>query len=437
MQPKAEVVGAGLAGCEAAWQLARRGIFVRLREMKPRKHSPAHVMDGFAELVCSNSLRSDRLSNAAGLLKAEMEELGSLIMAAARKTAVRAGGALAVDRHAFSAYITAALREEPHIEIIEEEVEQIPPGPVILAPGPLCSEPLQEAVRSLTGKEHLAFFDAVAPIVSAESVDMGKVFWGSRYGRGDDYLNCPMDAQAYYAFYAALRDAARVPVRDFEPSHLFSGCMPIEALADAGEETMRFGPLKPKGIRHPQTDERYYAVVQLRKENESGSLLNLVGFQTHLTFGEQKRVFSMIPGLGSAEFYRYGVMHKNTYLQAPALLDRTLRMKTAPDISFAGQITGVEGYIESAATGLLAGVFLSGRLLGKELPFFDTDTALGALLGHVTNTASPDYQPMNINYGLMKPLHERIRNKQERCERLSIKALEKVREIRKTSPLFV
>lgn len=432
----AEVVGAGLAGSEAAWQLAERGIRVRLVDMKPQKRSAAHVLDGFAELVCSNSLRSDRLSNAAGLLKAEMEELGSLILSSARSTAVAAGGALAVDRHAFSACVTQALTEHPNIETVCREVTELPDGPAILAPGPLCSRPLEEAIMRETGEASLSFFDAVAPIVAAESIDREKAFWGSRYGRGDDYLNCPMDEAQYDAFVQALRTAGRAPVRDFEDGALFSGCLPIEAMADAGRDTMRFGPLKPKGIVHPRTGERYYAVVQLRRENVRGSLLNLVGFQTHLRFSEQKRVFSMIPGLENAEFLRYGVMHRNTYLDAPRLLSRTLRLETKPHLYFAGQITGVEGYVESAATGLLAGLFLSAALLGHKAPFFGTDTALGALLGHVTNTASADYQPMNINYGLMDPLAKRIRNKQERCERLSDRALEMVRLVRDTSALF-
>lgn len=430
------MIGGGLAGCEAAWQLAERGIEVTLREMKPERRSAAHQMDGLAELVCSNSLRSDDLHNAAGLLKAEMELLGSVIMRAARRCAVPAGSALAVDRQLFSQEVTRQIERHPRIRIERGEVMRIPDGPAVMAPGPLCSDALADAIRATAGAEHLSFFDAVAPIVSAESVDMNRAFWASRYGRGSDYLNCPMDREQYAAFYTALRSAGRAEVHGFEKAALFEGCMPIEAMADRGADTMRFGPLKPAGISHPQTGETYYAVVQLRRENASGTMLNLVGFQTHLRFPEQRRVFSLIPGLEQAEFLRYGVMHRNTYLDAPRLLDRRLALRGRPDLLFAGQITGVEGYIESAATGLLAGLFLAAQLLDLPAPEFGRETALGALIGHVVNQTAADYQPMNVNFGLLSPLGERAKGRRDRNGRLSRRALAAVGAVRSASPLW-
>lgn len=438
--PKAvRIIGAGLAGSEAAWQIARRGIDVILHEMKPERKSPAHTMNSFAELVCSNSLRSIDTANAVGLLKGEMDILDSLILQAALATRVEAGSALAVDRNAFSDYVTRELSAHPHITIESGEVTQLPPfspeEPVIVAAGPLCSDALAAAIREITGADHLYFFDAVAPIVSADTIDMSKAFWGSRWHEGTDYINCPMDQEEYHRFYEALLTASRAPIRDFEDERLFSGCMPIECMADKGEDTMRFGPLKPVGIRHPETGQKYYAIVQLRRENAIGSMFNLVGFQTHLRFPEQKRVFSMIPALKNAEFLRFGVMHQNMYLDAPRLLDEHFGLKGADGLYFAGQITGVEGYVESAASGLLAGIFVARRLLGLSLPDFDDETALGALVGHVAKSVSFNYQPMNINFGLMKPLDKKIRNKRERCERLSARAIAKVSEIKRAYAL--
>lgn len=434
--PKAEVVGGGLAGCEAAWQLAERGVEVTLAEMKPQRRSPAHRSDALAELVCSNSLRSDALHNAAGLLKAELELLGSVIMRAARRCSVAAGSALAVDRELFSRTVTALVGQHPRIRLEHREVTSIPDGPVILAPGPLCSDALAAAIASATGAEQLSFYDAVAPIVSADSVNMDKAFWGSRYERGSDYLNCPMNREEYERFHAALCGADRAEVKGFERKAVFEGCMPIEEMADRGVDTMRFGPLKPTGLRDPRNGSSCYAVVQLRRENAQGTMLNLVGFQTHLRFPEQRRVFSLIPGLEEAEFLRYGVMHRNTYIDAPRLLDATFTLRRQPLLQFAGQITGVEGYIESAASGFLAGIFLAARLLDVPAPAFGGDTALGGLIHHVTNQASPDYQPMNINFGLLEPLARRVRGKRERGERLAQRALERIQSIRSSSPLW-
>lgn len=436
MRQKVEVVGAGLAGSEAAWQLAERGIEVTLVEMKPGLRSPAHRLDGFAELVCSNSLRSDAVHNAVGLLKAEMELLGSVIMQAARRCAVPAGSALAVDRQLFSREVTRRLEAHPRICIEHREVTAIPDGPVILAPGPLCSDALADAIATAAGAESLHFYDAVAPIVAAETVNLDKAFWGSRYGEGCDYLNCPMNREEYEQFHRELCTAQRAEVKGFEPASVFEGCMPIEEMADRGLDTMRYGPLKPTGLRHPQTGRPFHAVVQLRRENAAGTMLNLVGFQTHLRFSEQQRVFRQIPGLEKAEFLRYGVMHRNTYLDSPRLLNSTLALRTRPNVLFAGQITGVEGYVESAASGLLAGVFLAARLLEKPLPQFGTDTALGGLIGHVTNEAAADFQPMNVNFGLLDPLPQRVRSKRERGERLAWRALDRISAIRNGSALW-
>ncbi len=418
------VVGAGLAGCEAAWQLANRGISVHLLEMKPEKRTPAHASDLFGELVCSNSLRSGELSTGPGLLKEEMSRLGSLIMLCAKEHLVPAGGAVAVDREAFAAAITQRIRNHPNIHVELGEVTEIPEGTVILASGPLTSDALAEAIRQKTGGAGLSFYDAAAPIVTFESIDMTKAFLGSRYDKGDaDYVNCPMNKAQYLAFHQALCTAEEAPVHGFDDSCVFEGCMPVEVMARRGEDTLRFGPMKPVGLRNPATGEDYYAVMQLRRDNAEGSLYNLVGFQTHLKFGEQKRVFGMIPGLENAEFVRYGVMHRNTYLDSPWLLDRYYRLKSEPRIRFAGQMTGVEGYIESAASGLLVGMETARELLGREPVNFPRETAMGALALYISDETVTDFQPMNINFGILSPLGYRVKGKQNKKLELSARAL--------------
>ena len=389
---QATVIGAGLAGCEAAWQLARRGVPTTLIEMKPDKYTPAHHHAGFAELVCSNSLRSDQLTNAVGLLKEEMRQLGSLIMRTADETRVPAGGALAVDREAFSATITRAMEEHERIEIVRGEVKDIPEDNVIIATGPLTSDALAEKIAHLPGLETLNFYDAAAPIVSGESLDMDRVFRAGRYGRGDDYLNCPMNREEYTAFYEALLTAEKAKVHGFDGSQVFEGCMPIEVMAARGEMVMAFGPMKPVGLVDPRTGREPYAAVQLRAENREGTMFNLVGFQTRLKWGEQKRVFSMIPGLEHAEFLRYGVMHRNTFLHAPGFLDEHYQMLSRPGTYFAGQMTGVEGYVESASSGMVAGISLARQLLGLAPVDFTQLTAIGALAHHVAH-ATGDFQP--------------------------------------------
>ena len=430
---KATVIGAGLAGCEAAWQLAQRGVQVTLREMKPEKYTPAHHSAGFAELVCSNSLRSDQLTNAVGLLKEEMRQLGSLIMHAADETRVPAGGALAVDREAFSARITRAMEEHENIEIVRGEVKDIPEGPVIIATGPLTSDALAEKIAQLPGLETLNFYDAAAPIVSGESLDMDRVFRAGRYGRGDDYLNCPMNREEYEAFYHALLAAEKADVHGFDGTQVFEGCMPIEVMAARGEMVMAFGPMKPVGLTDPRTGREPYAAVQLRAENAAGTMYNLVGFQTRLKWGEQKRVFSMIPGLENAEFLRYGVMHRNTFLHSPGFLDSNYQMITRPGVYFAGQMTGVEGYVESASSGMVAGISLARQLLGLPPVDFTQLTAIGALAHHVAH-ASGDFQPMNANFGLIAPYPQRIRNKQERYGQIAARALDVIEALR-SNPL--
>lgn len=423
------VIGGGLAGCEAAWQLAMRGIPVLLYEMKPKKYSPAHKYPGLAELVCSNSLKAIRLESAAGLLKQEMRRFGSLILEAAELTSVSAGGALAVSREDFSDYITKKIDESELITVISEEVLDIPSGNVIIAAGPLASDGLSASIRELVGDRYLYFHDAAAPIVSSESLDTDMVFAASRYGRGEaDYLNCPMDREEYLTFYKELVSAERAPLHSFELEgdgsfSVYEGCMPIEVLASRGEDTMRFGPMKPVGLIDPRTGKRPYAVVQLRKENNEGTLYNLVGFQTNLRFGEQKRVFSMIPGLAGAEFVRYGVMHRNTYLNSPGLLDSRFRLKSDPRIRFAGQITGVEGYIESAASGIFCGFALARELLGRSTPPLPVDTMMGALFSYVENGSASDFQPMGANMGILPGLSHGIKGKQERYKALSDRAL--------------
>lgn len=397
------IIGAGLAGTEAAWQLAIRGIKVVLYEMKPEKKSPAHNGNGFAELVCSNSLRSNRIENAAGLLKEELRRLGSLIINSADATKVEAGGALAVDRGLFSELVTKRIIENENIRIVSKEICEIPSDrPLIIAAGPLASDKLGQAVADLVGDEGLHFYDAVAPIVDAESIDHNKCFIASRYGRGDGYINCPMTEEEYLRFYNELKDADQAEVRGFEDKKVFEGCMPIEVIARRGIDTMRFGPLKPVGLIDPKTGKEPYAVIQLRRENNEGTLYNIVGFQTHLKFGEQKRIFSMIPGLENCEIVRFGVMHRNTFINSPALLDRYYRLKKDEEIMFAGQITGVEGYVESASSGYYTGRCLAARLLGEDFSLTKR-TATGALAEYVSSYSGNSFQPMNINFGIMEP----------------------------------
>ncbi len=405
------IIGGGLAGCEAAWQLARRGIPVLLHEMKPAKSTPAHHSPDFAELVCSNSLRSDQLENAVGLLKEELRRLDSLILQCADAHKVEAGAALAVDRHAFSAAVTEQIRSHPLITVEEGEVTSIPEGIVIIAAGPLASDALTAAVRErFPDSGTLNFFDAAAPLVSFDSIDMDKAWFASRYDKGTpDYVNCALTQEEYLAFWQALRTAEEAPVHGFEDSGVFEGCMPVEVMARRGEDTLRYGPLKPKGLRDPRTGQTPYAVVQLRKDNAQGSVYNLVGFQTHLKFPEQRRVFSMIPALHDAEFLRYGVMHRNTYLRSPGFLNRYYQVIEAPNIMFAGQITGVEGYVESAASGCLCAVELARRLLDRPPVDFPAETAIGALALYISNESVTDFQPMNVNFGIMPPWPERVK----------------------------
>ena len=412
---KVKVIGAGLAGSEAAWQLAQRGISVELIEMKPHKKTPAHHSDNFGELVCSNSLRGDRLENAVGLLKEELRRCGSLILACAEETRVEAGGCLAVDRNGFSAKITEKLKNHPNITIISEEVTKVPEGPVIIATGPLTSDALSEAIGAYFGTGYLHFFDAAAPLVTAESVDMDLAWWQSRYDRGTpDYVNCAMDKEQYEAFVKELVSAEEAEVHGFEDKNVFEGCMPVEVMARRGFDTLRYGPLKPVGLTDPRTGKEPYAVVQLRQDNAAKSIYNLVGFQTHLKFGEQKRVFSMIPALRNAEFVRYGVMHQNTFLQSPKLLDRYYADRRNPLVAFAGQMTGVEGYVESAASGFLAAVAMAAKVQGREIPEFPKTTAIGALGLYISDESIENFQPMNINFSIISPLEQRIRKKAEK-----------------------
>ena len=430
---KATVIGAGLAGCEAAWQLASRGISVTLVDMKPERFTPAHHSAGFAELVCSNSLRSDQLTNAVGLLKEEMRQLGSLILKAADATRVPAGGALAVDREAFSKYVTDAVENHPLITVERREVTKLPEENAVIATGPLTSDALAEEIAKLPGLNTLNFYDAAAPIVSGDSLDMTKVFRAGRYGRGDDYLNCPMNREEYEAFYQALLSAEAAEVHGFDGKQVFEGCMPIEVMASRGEMVMAFGPMKPVGLTDPRTGREPYAAVQLRAENNEGSMYNLVGFQTRLKWGEQKRVFSMIPGLENAEFLRYGVMHRNTFLHSPGFLDQNYQMIARPGVYFAGQMTGVEGYVESASSGMVAGISLARQMLGKEPVDFTQMTAIGGLAHHVAH-ASGDFQPMNANFGLIAAFPKKIRNKQERYGQIAARALDVIEAIR-SNPL--
>ena len=421
------VIGAGLAGSEAAWQLARRGIPVRLLEMKPKKMSPAHHSASFGELVCSNSLRSDQLENAVGLLKEELRRCGSLIMACADEHRVEAGGALAVDREAFSAAITDKIRSHPNITVEEGEVTQIPEeGQVIIATGPLTSDALSESIAKLYPEsKYLNFFDAAAPLVTFESIDMDSAFFASRYDRGTpDYINCPMTEEEYEAFWQELIHAQEAEVHGFEDAGVFEGCMPVEVMARRGRDTLCYGPLKPVGLRDPKTGKEPFAVVQLRKDNAQGSIYNIVGFQTHLRWPEQRRVFSMIPALKNAEYVRYGVMHRNTFLDSPRLLDRYYRVRGNERLMFAGQITGVEGYVESTASGCLAAMELARRLEGKEPVNFPRETAMGAMALYISDGSVADFQPMNVNFGLIPPLGYRVKGKRNKNAEISKRALE-------------
>ena len=427
---KVTVLGAGLAGCECAWQLAKRGIEVRLFEMKPNKMTPAHSSEYFAELVCSNSLRSDELTNAVGLLKAEMRKMGSLIMESADSNRVAAGGALAVDREGFSRYITDKIKSCTNIELVSEDATDFPEGELVVATGPLTSDALAEKLEKLCNCTGLHFYDAVAPIVTLESVDMDSAFFASRYDKGTaDYVNCPMNEEEYKAFVKELVSAKEAPVHGFDDGGVFEGCMPVEVMARRGEETLRFGPLKPVGLRDPRTGKENYAVVQLRRDNADGTIYNLVGFQTHLTWGEQKRVFSMIPALKNAEFVRYGVMHRNTYLNSPQLLDRYYRLRSEPRISFAGQMTGVEGYVESAASGMLVGIETAARLLELEPVNFPQETAIGALGLYISGGSVGDFQPMNINFGIITPLGYRVKGKRNKNAEISARSLKIIDEL--------
>jgi len=420
-----KVIGAGLAGSEAAWQLAQRGVQVRLYEMKPIKMSPAHHSPDFAELVCSNSLRGDRLENAVGLLKEELRRCGSLIMECALATRVEAGGCLAVDREGFARMVTEKIRSHPNITVVHEEVTEVPDGPVIVATGPLTSDALSAAIGRYFGEDYLHFFDAAAPLVTAESIDMSLAWWQSRYDRGTpDYINCALDREQYEAFIRELTTAQEAEVHGFEDKNVFEGCMPVEVMARRGFETLRYGPLKPVGLVDPNTGKEPYAVVQLRQDNAAKTVFNLVGFQTHLKFGEQKRVFSMIPALKDAEFVRYGVMHQNTFLQSPRLLDRFYADRRDPMVAFAGQMTGVEGYVESTASGFLAAVAMAAKLQGKEIPDFPKETAIGALGLYISDSSVENFQPMNINFSIIAPLEKRIRKKAEKNLAIANRSLE-------------
>ncbi len=424
MEP-VKIIGAGLAGSEAAWQLAQRGIPVELHEMKPQKMTPAHHSPEFGELVCSNSLRSDQLENAVGLLKEELRRCGSLILSCADEHRVEAGGALAVDRHGFSRAITERVKGHPLITVVEGEVTAIPEGNVILASGPLTSDALTAAIQEKVHADYLSFYDAAAPLVTFESLDMDHAWFASRYDKGTaDYVNCALSEEEYAAFWQALTTAQAAEVHGFEDQNVFEGCMPVEVMARRGVDTLRYGPLKPKGLKDPKTGKEPYAVVQLRKDNAQGSIYNLVGFQTHLKWPEQKRIFSMIPALREAEFVRYGVMHRNTYLNSPRLLDRYYRLKADPRICFAGQITGVEGYVESTASGFVAAVELANRLQGKPPVDFPQETALGALALYVSNETVEQFQPMNVNFGIIPPLGYKVKGKRNKNAELSRRALD-------------
>ncbi|HIV86301.1 MAG TPA: methylenetetrahydrofolate--tRNA-(uracil(54)-C(5))-methyltransferase (FADH(2)-oxidizing) TrmFO [Candidatus Monoglobus merdigallinarum] len=424
-----KIIGAGLAGCEAAWQAANRGIRVKLFEMKPKKFSPAHKDKNFAELVCSNSLRADGIYNAVGLLKEEMRRLDSLIIGCADSTKVPAGGALAVDRYGFSALVTEKILSHPNIEVVYDEVSEINPGEyTVIAAGPLVSDSLAKEIERLLKRDYLHFYDAAAPIVSYDSIDMSKAFKAARYGKGGaDYINCPMNKDEYLRFYKELIKAETAELHGgIEKPNVFEGCMPIEVMASRGEDTMRYGPLKPVGIENPHGGDRPYAVVQLRQDNAAHSMFNIVGFQTHLKFGEQKRVFRMIPGLENAEFVRYGVMHRNTYINSPKVLDSRYCCLEYPKLFFAGQITGVEGYVESAAGGLLAGIYAAAAVKGEDIEPYSKNTAVGALAGYVSNSAVENFQPMNINFGIISGLGVRVKDKRKKAEMIAKRSFDEL-----------
>lgn len=426
-EQRVTVIGAGLAGSEAAWQIANRGVKVKLIEMRPVKMTPAHHTERFAELVCSNSLRSNVLTNAVGILKEEMRIMDSLIIRCADEHAVPAGGALAVDREGFSQGVTDRLKNHPNIEVIREEVERIPDGITVMATGPLTSKALSDNLMKLTGEEYLYFYDAAAPIVEKESIDFNKVYVASRYGKGEAaYINCPMTKEEFDAFCEALITAEKAPLKEFEKEIYFEGCMPVEVIASRGNQTLLFGPMKPVGLVDPKTGEIPYAVVQLRQDNSAGTLFNLVGFQTHLKWGEQKRIIQMIPGLENAEIVRYGVMHRNTFLNSPRLLRPTYQYKDRDDLFFAGQMTGVEGYVESAAAGLIAGVNAACLANGEELLVLPPETAMGSMAHYITTADPKHFQPMNANFGLFPPLPNKVKNKNERIDAIALRALKTI-----------
>ncbi|KXZ22158.1 FADH(2)-oxidizing methylenetetrahydrofolate--tRNA-(uracil(54)-C(5))-methyltransferase TrmFO [Bacillus nakamurai] len=432
-QPTVNVIGAGLAGSEAAWQLAKRGIQVKLYEMRPVKQTAAHHTDKFAELVCSNSLRSNTLANAVGVLKEEMRALDSAIIKAADECAVPAGGALAVDRHEFAQSVTNLVKNHPNVTVLHEEVTEIPEGPTIIATGPLTSESLSQQLKELTGEDYLYFYDAAAPIVEKDSLDMDKVYLKSRYDKGEAaYLNCPMTEEEFDRFHEALTTAETVPLKEFEKEIFFEGCMPIEVMAKRGKKTMLFGPMKPVGLEDPRTGKRPYAVVQLRQDDAAGTLYNIVGFQTHLKWGDQKEVLKLIPGLENVDIVRYGVMHRNTFINSPSLLKPTYQFKNRNDLFFAGQMTGVEGYVESAASGLVAGINAAKLVLAQELVTFPQETAIGSMAHYITTTNQKNFQPMNANFGLLKELPVKIKNKKERNEEYAKRAIKTIQTISKT-----
>ncbi|RGC47360.1 FADH(2)-oxidizing methylenetetrahydrofolate--tRNA-(uracil(54)-C(5))-methyltransferase TrmFO [Enterococcus gallinarum] len=421
---KINVIGAGLAGSEAAWQAAEAGVAVNLYEMRPKKTTEAHHTNNFAELVCTNSLRGNNLTNAVGVLKEEMRRLNSVIISSADQTAVPAGGALAVDRDDFSELVTKRVKEHPLVTVIEEEITEIPEGITVIATGPLTSEPLSKAIQAFNGSEGFYFYDAAAPIIDKSTIDMDKVYLKSRYDKGEAaYLNCPMNEEEFYAFREALVNAEVAPLKEFEKEKFFEGCMPIEVMASRGPKTMLFGPMKPVGLEDPKTGKRPYAVIQLRQDNAAASLYNIVGFQTHLKWGEQKRVFRMIPGLEQAEFVRYGVMHRNSFMNSPELLQQTYQSRKRDDLFFAGQMTGVEGYVESAASGLVAGINAAKLAKGEEPIIFPQETTIGSMAYYITHAEGKHFQPMNANFGLLPELPERNKDKKSRYEALANRAL--------------
>ncbi|WJY28748.1 MULTISPECIES: FADH(2)-oxidizing methylenetetrahydrofolate--tRNA-(uracil(54)-C(5))-methyltransferase TrmFO [Sporosarcina] len=433
MTPSVNVIGAGLAGSEAAWQIANRGVSVRLYEMRPVQQTPAHHTDKFAELVCSNSLRANSLTNAVGVIKEEMRRLDSVIISAADACSVPAGGALAVDRHEFSQHVTDKVRNHPLIEVVNEEVTEIPEGITVIATGPLTSPALAEKVRQLTGEEYLYFYDAAAPIVEKDSIDMDKVYLKSRYDKGEAaYLNCPMDEEEFGRFYDALVNAEVAELKEFEKEVYFESCMPVEVLASRGEKTLLFGPMKPVGLEDPKTGKRPKAVVQLRQDDAAGTLYNIVGFQTHMKWGAQKEVLRLIPGLENVEIVRYGVMHRNTFINSPRVLEPTYQLRANPNLFFAGQMTGVEGYVESAGAGLVAGMNAARLALGEELCVLPKETALGSMARYITEADSKNFQPMNVNFGLFPDLGERIRSKVERAEKHAERALAALETFKET-----